>query len=122
MFRKLNIGCSSGSVSFSISTRDGGICMMLTGLDDDGLSLVGGRGGADGVRGASVCTSGTVLNVLCRNLPPVLPKCFLSGESVEDLEERRFEKEEDHAENATKHGQSASASAYRYFLFPHAYF
>jgi hypothetical protein len=96
---------------------------MLTGLDDDGLSLVGGRGGgADWVRGASVCTSGTVLNVLCRNLPPVLPKCFLSGESVEDLEERRFEKEEDHAENATKHGQSASASAYRYFLFPHAYF
>jgi hypothetical protein len=59
-----------------------------------------------------VCASDMEVKVSRRNRPPVLPVCFLSGESGEDLEERRFVKEEDHAENATKHGQSASASAY----------
>lgn len=95
---KLKMGCSSGSVSFSISTWAGGMCMMLAGRDDwrEWVGRPGGTASAWGVRDG---TSAIEVVVSRRSRRETL----LSGESGgddgdgDDLEPMKFVKEADHA-------------------------
>jgi hypothetical protein len=98
LFIKLNMGCSSGKVSRSTSTR-GGLygCNMLNGRDVGRAPVCTLGGGGESFDGPDMCASDIEVKVSRRSF------CSRFAVSVEesgdDLEERRFVRDTDHAEH-----------------------
>lgn len=96
IFMKLKIGCNSGSVSRSTSTL-GGLygCNILSGLIVDRAPVCALGGGGESFEGPDICASEIEVNVSRLNFDSRFADSL--AESGEDLEERRFVKDADHA-------------------------